>query len=146
MYTKLVERAIKARDNAYAPYSGFRVGAALLARDGCVYTGCNIENASYGGTVCAERCALFKAISEGKGDFTAIAVAGGREKVTLTPPCGICRQTLSEHCDTSIAVLIACDDQGAYEKTTLGELLPMGFGAKSLGSEGEPHEYNRYNR
>ncbi|MBQ3081548.1 MAG: cytidine deaminase [Clostridia bacterium] len=140
MDTKLVKMAIEARGNAYAPYSGFYVGAALLAEDGSVYTGCNIENASFGGTVCAERCALFKAVSDGKRGFKAIAVAGGKGEVALTPPCGICRQVLSEHCDPSMAVLMAKDGEGTYFKTTLGELLPLGFGAEALGTKGENHE------
>lgn len=130
MDTKLVKMAIKARDVAYAPYSGVKVGAALLADDGTVYTGCNIENASFGATVCAERVALFKAISEGKRGFSAIAIAGGRESVGNTPPCGICRQVLAEHCNPSLKVLIACDGEGAYAKTTLAELLPNSFDLK----------------
>lgn len=130
MDTKLVKMAIQARDKAYAPYSGFKVGAALLAEDGIVYTGCNIENASFGATVCAERVALFKGVSEGQGSFTAIAIAGGRETVGNTPPCGICRQVLAEHCSPSLSILIATDGEGAYVKTTLGELLPNSFDLK----------------
>lgn len=132
MDTKLVKTAIKARENAYAPYSGFKVGAALVSEDGTVYAGCNIENASFGATVCAERVALFKAVSEGKSRFTAIAIAGGKDAVSPTPPCGICRQVLAEHCEATLEVLIAEDESGAYTKTTLGALLPNGFGAESL--------------
>ena len=133
MDTKLVKAAVKAREAAYAPYSGFKVGAALLAEDGTVYTGCNIENASFGGTVCAERCALFKAVSEKQRNFIGLAVAGGKGEVTVTAPCGICRQVLSEHCAPTMPVLIAKDGEGNYIKTTLGELLPNSFGAENLG-------------
>ena len=101
---KLVALALEARERAYTPYSGFAVGAALLCADGSVYQGCNIENAAFGPTVCAERVAVFKAVSEGKRDFAAIAVAGGRagQDVTgLFPPCGVCRQVLREFCGRS---------------------------------------------
>ena len=132
MYTKLVKQAIEARNGAYAPYSGFRVGAALLASDGTVYTGCNIENASYGATVCAERVAYFKAVSDGKRSFAGLAIAGGKDVVSATPPCGICRQTLSELCGEDMPVLLADSEAGAYTHTTLGALLPFAFGTKNL--------------
>ena len=132
MDTKLIKMAISAREAAYAPYSGFRVGAALLAEDGSIYTGCNIENASFGATVCAERVALFKAVSDGKYSFKAIALAGGREAPEAVTPCGICRQTLAEFCDASLAVLTASDVGGGFTKTTLGDLLPQSFGKHNL--------------
>ncbi len=131
MDTKLIDMAITARDTAYAPYSGYRVGAALLAEDGTVYTGCNIENASFGATVCAERVALFKAVSEGQKRFTAIAVAGGKDGVEEVSPCGICRQTLSEFCDGALLVILS-DGKGGCIKTTLSALLPMGFDKHNL--------------
>lgn len=132
MYTNLVKQAIQARTMAYAPYSGFKVGAALLASDGTVYTGCNVENASYGATVCAERVAFFKAVSEGKLSFSALAIAGGREAVSTTPPCGMCRQVLAELCGAEMPVLLADTDSGAYTQTTLGALLPLAFGNQNL--------------
>ena len=119
--------AQQSRDNAYAPYSQFTVGAALLGESGNVYTGCNIENAAFSPTVCAERVALFKAVSEGERRFTALAVAGGKagENVDITP-CGVCRQTLSEFCDATMPVYLVCAD-GDIKTVTLGELLPLGF-------------------
>lgn len=124
----LVERALDARKNAYSPYSGFCVGAALLCSDGEIFTGVNIENGSYGGTICAERSAFCAAISAGKSDFLAIAVVGAeREKdpQRICPPCGICRQFMSEFCGRDFAVLLY-DGQAVIEKT-LGELLPEAF-------------------
>ncbi len=124
----LISAALDARENAYAPYSNFFVGAALETADGKIYTGCNIESASFSGTVCAERVALFKAVSEGETKFSAIAVVGGGEDGTndYCAPCGICRQVLSEFCDDDMIVILAreLDD---YEETTLGELLPRAF-------------------
>lgn len=125
----LVELAFSMLPRAYAPYSHFHVGAALLGEDGKVYLGCNIENASYGATNCAERTALFKGVSEGCLRFTAIAVVGGKEgKVEdFTPPCGICRQALAEFCDpASFQVILACspEERKVY---TLAELLPLSF-------------------
>ena len=99
----LLSRAIAARETAYAPYSGFTVGAALLCGDGTVYDGCNIENAAHTPTVCAERTAFFKAVSEGKRAFTAMAVAGG---TAPCPPCGVCRQVMAEFCDGDFAVIL----------------------------------------
>jgi len=123
---ELVERAAQAREFAYAPYSGYRVGAALLAKSGRVYTGCNVENAVYPLTICAERAAVVKAVSEGEREFVALAVVtedGGS-------PCGSCRQTLREFGD-DILVLIA-DATGAHRETTVADLLPDSFSAKSL--------------
>ncbi len=122
----LIARALEARERAYAPYSNYRVGAALLARSGEVYTGCNVENAVYPLTICAERTAVVKAVSAGEREFVAIAVAtenGGT-------PCGSCRQTLREF-GAGILVFIA-DADGAYWETTVGELLPHGFSAADL--------------
>lgn len=125
----LVRAALRARQNAYAPYSHFCVGAALLTRSGKVYTGCNIECASYSPTNCAERTALFKAVSEGERSFAAIAVAGGRqgEACGVTPPCGVCRQALYEFCAGDLTVIMARSETDYFERT-LGELLPLGFG------------------
>ena len=126
---QLVALALKAREHAYAPYSGFAVGAALLCADGSVYQGCNIENAAFGPTICAERVAVFKAVYDGKRDFAGLAVAGGRagEAVTgLFPPCGVCRQVLREFCGLEFPLYLAKED-GAFETHSLGELLPFSF-------------------
>lgn len=131
---KLIEMAISARDAAYAPYSGYRVGAALLGKSGKVYLGCNIENASYTPTVCAERVAVFKAVSEGEREFEAIAVCGGnKQKIEGGfPPCGVCRQVLREFCDPDSFKVYLIGAGGAYKTVTLGELLPYGFGPDFL--------------
>ena len=124
---KLVELAKEAMMKAYAPYSGFYVGAALLTKGGKVYTGCNIESASYSPTNCAERTAFFKAVSEGERDFEAIAVVGG-EKGNVTgafPPCGVCRQVMLEFCSPDFKVYLATTD--GFETVTLQELIPYGF-------------------
>ena len=123
---KLVAQAREARQRAYAPYSGYRVGAALLTKSGRIYIGCNVENAVYPLCTCAERVAVVKAVSEGEQEFKALAVAtenGGA-------PCGSCRQTLREFGE-DIVVLIA-DATGAYRETTVAELLPDSFGASDL--------------
>ena len=122
---ELLELADGARRNAYAPYSRCRVGAALLCADGAVYTGCNIENAAFGPTVCAERTAFFKAISEGKRDFSAIAIVGGDDSVPF-PPCGVCRQVMGEFCSGDFRVHL----RGVT--LTLDDLLPHRFGAESF--------------
>ena len=123
----LMQRALQAADSAYAPYSHFRVGAALRTADGRIYTGANIENASYGATVCAERTALWKAVLDGCRAFDAIAVAAVApdERVTAAPPCGICRQALAEFSDGSLRVLFGTPD--APQTRTLRELLPEAF-------------------
>lgn len=124
-YKELARLAKKAREDAYAPYSGFLVGAALLCSDGTVYTGCNIENASFTPTCCAERVAVFKAVSEGKRDFEAIAVVGGAKKDApdqKCAPCGVCRQVLSEFAARDMRVVFFDGTS-----TSLGELLPMAF-------------------
>ena len=125
---ELVEKAVKALENSYSPYSGFKVGVALLTKDGRVFVGCNIENASYTPTVCAERTAVFKAVSEGKRTFAAIAVAGGREGAVdgSSLPCGVCRQVLSEFCSQDFSVLIV-EKEGKYREYRLDELLPHAF-------------------
>lgn len=126
---KLVKAALNARKCAYAPYSDFTVGAALLAEDGTVFTGGNIENASYGATNCAERTAFFKAVSEGNRRFTAIAIAGGSKEEQPSDyayPCGICRQVMREFCDDDFIVLVVRDEDD-YIELTLSELLPNGF-------------------
>ncbi|HEV2386892.1 MAG TPA: cytidine deaminase [Candidatus Acidoferrales bacterium] len=124
----LVAAARRARARAYAPYSRFQVGAAVRTRSGRVYTGCNIENASYGLTLCAERVALFKAVSEGEREFDAVAVVTGADSVT--PPCGACRQILWEFCG-DVEVLMANVD-GKSELHRMSELLPAPFGRQSL--------------
>jgi cytidine deaminase len=132
MYRKLMESAVGARKNAYAPYSGYRVGAALLAEDGRIFTGCNVENAAYSPTLCAERVAVGKAVSEGATRFTAIAVVGGagkRPSDTCTP-CGVCRQVLVEFASPEFAIVVGSPDR--YTVYTLADLLPFSFGAGEL--------------
>ncbi len=135
-YEKLIELALQAQKEAYAPYSGFYVGAALLAKSGKVYTGCNIECISYSPTNCAERTALFKAVSEGERQFAAIAIVGAKKSAlgngVPCAPCGVCRQMLYEFCTDELIVLMA-KNPSDYIKTTLGELLPYAFGPGSLG-------------
>ena len=124
---QLCELAIEAMQGAYAPYSGYWVGAALLCADGTVYTGCNIENASYTPTVCAERTAFFKAVTEGKREFAAIAICGGKSgKITgFFPPCGVCRQVMREFCRDDFQIHMIGD--GEIKTRTLSELLPDSF-------------------
>ena len=124
----LIDLAKQAMENAYAPYSGYKVGAALLCADGTVFTGCNIENASFSPTICAERTAFAKAVSEGQREFVAIAVCGGKDGVItgLFPPCGVCRQVMREFCREDFAVFLA-DREGAYQTRTLAQLLPDSF-------------------
>ena len=124
---ELIEKAKQAMENAYAPYSGFQVGAALLCADGTVYTGCNMENAAYSPTLCAERTAFAKAISEGKRDFKAIAVCGGKggKIAGICAPCGVCRQVMAEFCKEDFQVILV-KPQG-YELRTLSQLLPDQF-------------------
>ena len=128
---KLIALAIEAMEKAYVPYSGYRVGAALLCADGTVYQGCNIENAAYGPTNCAERTAFFKAVYDGHRDFTAIAVCGGKDGVIsgTFPPCGVCRQVMREFCDDNFIIYMV-GAEGAFEKVTLAELLPHSFDPK----------------
>ncbi|MDD4850175.1 MAG: cytidine deaminase [Gemmiger sp.] len=130
----LIDAAFAARERAYAPYSRFKVGAALLAADGRVFTGCNVENAGLTATSCAERTALFKAVSEGATAFTAIAVVGsmaGEQNTLVTSPCGVCRQALFEFTGPALRVIMAKSGDD-YLVKTLGELLPLGFGPNNL--------------
>ena len=130
---ELLLLAIKARESSYSPYSGFAVGAALLTRDGKVYTGANIENAAYTPTICAERVAFFKAVNSGEHDFVKIAVVGGKrgEAISsLCAPCGVCRQVMAEFCrDDFVIVAGTPDDIKTY---TLKQILPDYFGPKDL--------------
>lgn len=129
---ELIKAAADAMKHAYAPYSGFFVGAALLSASGAVYSGCNVENASYGATICAERTAVLKAVSEGERSFTAIAIVGGKggEICGFCPPCGACRQVLSEFAAEDFRVLLF---DGEKAKTlTLSELLPHSFAKNNL--------------
>ena len=134
--TMLAKAAAEAVKRAYAPYSGFQVGAALLTESGKVYTGCNIENASYSATVCAERCAFFEAVAKGERGFRAIAVAGGKNGVIdgICVPCGVCLQVMCEFTDAeAFPVLLVKDPDGTqYESHLLKELLPFGFTGKKL--------------
>ena len=130
---ELIALADEARAKSYCPYSGFSVGAALLTKDGKIYTGANIENASFTPTVCAERVALFTAVHAGEKEFAAIAVVGGpagKPAEKLFTPCGVCRQVLSEFCKPDMRVLVGA--VGDTLITTLGELLPYGFGKESM--------------
>ena len=130
----LIEQAIEARSLAYAPYSHFQVGAALLTKQGKVYKGCNIENAAYTPSNCAERTAIFKAVSEGEREFVAIAIVGSMEcesNTLPTGPCGVCRQVMAEFCSLDMPVIIA-KSPADYITMTLGELLPLSFGPANL--------------
>lgn len=130
----LIDMALDQRRLSYAPYSGYRVGAALLAADGKIFTGCNIENAAYTPTICAERTAFFKAVSEGVRDFEAICIVGGREEKPsgYSSPCGVCRQVMREFCDPGSFRIILATDRQHYDIYTLGQLLPVGFGPDNL--------------
>ena len=125
---KLIKKAIEMLNFSYAPYSNFHVGAALLTSEGEIYTGCNIENAAYGPSNCAERTAIFKAVSEGKKEFEAIAVVGGKNgKIeTFCPPCGVCRQVLAEFCKKDFEIVLA-KSTNEYKIMTLEQLLPESF-------------------
>ena len=126
---ELVKEAKRAAESSYAPYSHFNVGATLLTKDGKVYSGCNIENAAYSPTNCAERTAFFKAISEGEREFSAIAIVGGKnlDFTDFCPPCGVCRQVMSEFCDGDFRIILGRNDE-EVRVYTLKELLPEGFG------------------
>ena len=129
---KLMQMAQEARKNSYSPYSHFRVGAALLTSGGKVYTGCNVENASFSATNCAERTAIFKAVSEGERDFVALAIVGGREGETapFCAPCGVCRQVISEFCSKDFKIILGNEE--SFKAYTLDELLPLSFSDKDL--------------
>lgn len=124
--------AVEAQKMSYSPYSGFKVGAALLGKSGKVYTGCNVENAGYSPTNCAERTALFKAVSEGEREFVSIAVVGGKgeEIADFCAPCGVCRQALAEFCDEDFKIVLGTPDSLLI--CTLGQLLPYSFGKNDL--------------
>lgn len=130
---ELITAAFNAMEKAYAPYSGYKVGAALLCKNGKLFTGCNIENASYTPTVCAERAAFFKAVSEGEREFEKIAVVGGKDgNVTDTfMPCGVCRQVMTEFCKADFTVLVA-KSADEYCSFTLEQLLPHSFSDKYM--------------
>ena len=138
MIEKLIDTAIKQLDFSYTPYSGFKVGAALLTKKGEIYTGCNIENASYTPTNCAERTAVFKAVSEGCREFTAIAIVGGKldedalAQTGYTAPCGVCRQVLREFVNPSAFAVILARTMEEYKVYTLEKLLPESFGPENL--------------
>ena len=131
---KMIDLAIEQLSFAYAPYSGFQVGAALLTKEGKMYTGCNIENAAYSPTNCAERTAFFKAVSEGERQFQAICIVGGKNEVLTdyTAPCGVCRQVMMEFCNPDSFQIILAKDRETYKIFSLRELLPMGFGPDNL--------------
>mgnify|MGYP003292517470 CR=1 FL=1 len=133
-YKELVDQAFDSLRYSYVPYSKFKVGAALLSKSGKVYQGCNIENASYTPTNCAERTAFFKAVSEGEHEFEAIAIVGGKEGKceALCPPCGVCRQVMMEFCDPKTFKVILADHSGDYKEYILEEILPLGFGPSNL--------------
>ena len=129
---QLLQYALQAREKSYSPYSGFRVGAALLGKSGKVYLGCNVENAAYSVTNCAERTALFKAVSEGETQFSAIAIVGGKgeEPSELCAPCGVCRQVLAEFCTGDFKIIMGTPEN--IKVCTLSELLPYSFGKSNL--------------
>lgn len=133
-HEELLKTAIEARENAYVPYSHFAVGAALLAKSGKVYRGCNIENAAYGPTNCAERTAFFTAVCAGEREFEALAICGGpagKPVSELCAPCGVCRQVIREFCPDDFPIVLTTDGTKLYE-TTLAELLPLSFSANDL--------------
>lgn len=134
LITELIEKALLMRELSYSPYSGFSVGAALLTQEGRIYGGCNIENAAYSVTICAERVAMSKAVSEGEYRFRALAVAGGGEKTpdVYSFPCGSCRQFMREFCDTESFLVIVAKSTEDYKVYTLEQLLPNSFGPESL--------------
>ena len=131
---KLIDLAWKARENAYVPYSHFKVGACIALKDGTFVQGCNIENAAYTPTNCAERTAFFKAVSEGVKEFQAICVVGGRDGVLTgyAAPCGVCRQVMMEVCDPETFQIILAVSKDKYDVFTLRELFPLGFGPADL--------------
>ena len=134
MISRLIDRAIEGMSYAYTPYSGFRVGAALLTESGKLYTGCNIENAAYTPTNCAERTAFFKAVSEGERHFAAICIVGGKDGklADYTSPCGVCRQVMMEFCEPEQFKIILAISREEYRIYTLKELLPESFGPARL--------------
>ena len=132
---EMIDLAIEQLNYSYTPYSGFKVGAALLTKEGKIYKGCNIENAAYTPTNCAERTAFFKAVSEGERAFQAICVVGGKDGILTeyAAPCGVCRQVMMEFCDPETFQIILADGKGRCLQRTLKEMLPFGFGPENLG-------------
>ncbi|MDD5934972.1 MAG: cytidine deaminase [Clostridiales bacterium] len=130
----MIKQAIGMLKKSYSPYSNFKVGAALLSKSKKIYTGCNVENATYSPTNCAERTAFFKAVSEGERDFVGIAIVGGKDgKITdYCPPCGVCRQVMQEFCDPKKFIVILARSEEDYWAYTLEDLLPLGFSVKNL--------------
>ena len=134
-YEELIDMALDARKLAYAPYSKFKVGAALLGKNGVVYMGCNVENASYPATNCAERTAFFRAVYEGEREFTKIAIVGGMEGTdgnATCAPCGVCRQVMREFCNPETFIVYLGTAPDNYQKYLLKELFPFGFGSEDL--------------
>ena len=131
---KLINIAIEQLSYSYAPYSGFKVGAALLTKNGEIFTGCNIENAAFSPSNCAERTAFFKAVSEGKREFEAICIVGGKEGIISDYcfPCGVCRQVMAEFCDADDFRIFVAIDENNYKVYTLAEIYPMGFGGEAF--------------
>ena len=132
---QLIRNAIIARKNSYSPYSKYMVGAALLCKNEGIYLGCNIENASYGPTICAERVAIFKAVSDGVKEFKAIAIVGSPSGDLVSQyafPCGVCRQVMAEFCDVNNFIIIVAKSVDDYEIHTLEELLPKSFGPQNI--------------
>ena len=134
---ELLDKAKEAMVYSYSPYSRFKVGACVLTKDGHIYTGCNIENSSFGATNCAERTAFFEAVSEGVKEFDAICIVGGKDGVLTeyAPPCGVCRQVMMEFCDPETFQITLATDLEHYDIYTLKELLPLGFGPGNLKKE-----------
>ena len=130
---ELLTLAIEAMEKSYSPYSGCKVGAALLTDSGKAYTGTNIENAAFGPTICAERVAIFKAISEGEKNFSAIAIVGGKDGIIdgIFAPCGVCRQVMREFCSDDFTIIMGISET-EYKKATLGELLPLSFSPEDV--------------
>ena len=132
----MIKMALEARKNSYSTYSNFQVGACLLTKEGRLYTGCNIENAAYGPTNCAERTAFFKAVSEGERDFAGIAIVGDKEGTVVDNyafPCGVCRQVMMEFTDPETFVILVAKSEKDYLETTLAALLPNAFGPEMKG-------------
>ncbi len=131
---KMIDLATEQLAHSYTPYSHFKVGAALLTREGKLYTGCNIENAAYTPTNCAERTAFFKAVSEGEREFRAICIVGGKDGILTdyTAPCGVCRQVMMEFCNPETFQIILAVSREQYEIFTLKEMQPLGFGPDNL--------------
>lgn len=132
---ELIIEALKARENSYSPYSNFMVGAALLTAEGEIIKGCNVENASFGATNCAERSAFFAAVSQGIREFTAIAIVGGikgQDIAGYAYPCGICRQVMREFCNPESFIVIVAKNENEYKKYLLKDLLPESFGPEDL--------------